>query len=84
MGKNTYSLTRDTLAMKSIIEKYPTSLSIFRLIKEEMGVDKLPPIVGRIFLGRLYLVFTSVDHLQDLYMNKNMLLDKHPGPRLFF
>jgi hypothetical protein len=71
MGNNTYSLTRDTLATKAIIEKYPTSFSYYRLMKEEMGLETLPPIVGRIFLGRLYLVFTSVDHLQDLYVNKN-------------
>lgn len=71
MGQNSYSLFRDIKLMMSVMKKYPTSFSYERMFKEEMAVETLPPIVGRIFMGRLYLMFTSVEHLQDLYVNKN-------------
>lgn len=71
MGNNSYSLTRDVKLTLDIMKKYPTTLSYARMMKEELNTDVLPPIVGRIFMGQVYLMFTSVEHLQDLYVNKN-------------
>lgn len=71
MGNNSYSLIRDVKLTLNIMKKYPTTLSYERMMKEEFKTDVLPPIVGRIFMGHVYLMFTSVEHLQDLYVNKN-------------
>jgi len=84
MGDNSYSLLRDIKLLIQNINKYPTSLSYEKMIKEEMKVDTLPPIVGRIFMGRVYLMFTSVEHLQDFYFNKNQVLKKFWTSRLNF
>ena len=71
MGNNSYSLLRDVKLMIGIMKKYPTSFSYELMMKEEMKVETLPPLVGRIFMGKVYLMFTSMEHLQDLYVNKN-------------
>ena len=49
-----------------INEKYPTSFSYARILWEIEGYprgEKLPPVMGRIFMGRLNIMFTSVEHL---------------------
>lgn len=84
MGNNSYSLLRDIKLMLKISTKYPTSFSYYRMFKEEMAVSSLPPICGRIFMGRVYLMFTSVEHLQDLYINKNQIADKYYASRWNF
>jgi len=71
MGNNTYSPYRDIKLILDIMNKYPSTISFYRMIKEDLKTDKLPPIVGRIQMGHVYLMFTSVEHLQDLYVNKN-------------
>ena len=81
MGNNTYSLIRDTQLTMKNLDKYRTAYSHFRMFNDEMGVKKLPPVCGKIILGRLQLTFTSVDHLADLYVNKNAVTDKNDSTR---
>lgn len=76
-GNNSYSVLRDVKLTLNIMKKYPTTLSYLRLFKEELKTDVLPPIIGRVFMGNVYLLFTSVEHLQDLYVNKNQVADKY-------
>lgn len=40
-------------------------------MKEVLGVDKLPPAIGIIWLGEVITWFTDSTHLNDLYVNKN-------------
>jgi hypothetical protein len=46
------------------------------MYKEEFKTDVLPEIIGRIILGQVFLVFTSPNQLQDIYVKKNAFTTK--------
>lgn len=47
------------------------------MLDEQFGKGKVPPVVGFTLLGRNYLLVTSVDTLQELYVTKNSLVTKY-------
>lgn len=57
--------------MKDGMKKWPYSISIDKMFKQNLGVEKLPPIIGLIVFGEIMTVFTDSTHLNDLYVNKN-------------
>lgn len=61
MGNNTYSIIRDTILIKKILEKYPTCVSFSKMLKDDMKVEQLPQIAARIFMGEVILLFNSVE-----------------------
>lgn len=71
LGDGSFSLLRDLKIMKDGMKKWPNSISIDKMMKENLGVEKLPSIVGLIVFGEIMTVFTDSTHLNDLYVNKN-------------
>ena len=55
-----------------------------QFLDAEFGEGKVPPIVGFTILGRNYLIITSVDPLQELYLTKNNLVTKYQPMRRNF
>jgi hypothetical protein len=73
-----YTLFEDLKRVLEITKKYPTAFSWRRLFEETLKTDKLPPAIGVLFMGQVNLTITSAEMLEDIYINKNMLMTKHP------
>jgi hypothetical protein len=61
MGNNTYSIIRDLKLTKKTFEKYPTCVSFYKMLREDMKTEQLPQICARIFMGEVILLFNSVE-----------------------
>ena len=61
MGNNSYSIVRDMKLLIETMKKYPNTISYEKMFKDEMNLDILPPIIGRFYIGRLVVMFTSCD-----------------------
>jgi hypothetical protein len=61
---NSFNPIGDMKLMLTCLEKYPTSVSFAKQMREELGnCEILPPVVGRVYLGKINLMFTNVDQL---------------------
>jgi hypothetical protein len=47
--------------MIEMMKKYPNTFSYEKMFKDEMNVEILPPIIGRFYIGRLVVMFTSCE-----------------------
>jgi hypothetical protein len=47
-----------------------------QLQQKKLGTEALPPLVGKVIMGRPVLHVNSCELLQDLYVNKNPWLTK--------
>ena len=76
-----YSFTRDLKATLVACEKYKNCMPLMQVIKDGFpDEERLPPMVGMIWLGKISIYVTSVECLQDLYINKNAGATKHWVP----
>lgn len=76
---NGWNYFADALMIKDVIEAEPTGFNLTKRLKQKLGTDQLPPIVGICFLGMPYLHITTCQPLQDLFVNKNSHITKHPA-----
>lgn len=78
-SNNTYSFLGDMRTLRHTYEQSPNHISLDQIFKDEFQKKRgsLPHMVGRIDAGVVKVCFTSSDALQDLYVNKNQLTDKH-------
>jgi hypothetical protein len=60
-----------------MLKKYPYTSPFTNYFKDGLKRDILPPVVGRVFSFQMNVVFTKVESLNDLYVNKNSAFTKH-------
>ena len=72
-----YNLFGDIKRLVGSWEKHPNALSWLKIQKDALKTEELPPVVGVTLLGTPLLHVTSVDMLQDLYVNRNAVCTKH-------
>ena len=80
LGDGNYAVVRDLKLLLENWKQKPTCLSFMTLFKNEFP-EEMPPVVGLLAMGRVQLMVTSVECLQDLYVNKNAQVTKFWAPK---
>ena len=63
--------------MAAFMKKIPSSFRWDIQLKEQLGVSKLPAIVGSVWFGKPVIVVNDSVCLNEFYVNKNAKLTKH-------
>lgn len=71
-----YNILTDMMDFVAIRKQYPNSLPWMELQQKKLGTMALPPIVGKMIMGRPVLHINSCELLQDFFVNKNPWLTK--------
>ena len=69
MDKDGFSVTRDIMSIKKLLDEDPYEFPWARFQIIALGVDTIPPITGVVVPGQTMLSINSADFLDDLYVN---------------
>ena len=77
MGDGGWSLIRDLKFIMAALKKKPNAFSMLTVFRDNLPNSlQLPSVVGVFWFGRCAVYVTSVECLQDLYVNKNAQITK--------
>ena len=74
---NSFRPISDMALLSTCAKKFPFCAVYTNYFPQGLKSDILPPVVGRIFAFQMNVVFTKVEALSDLYVNKNSSFTKH-------
>ena len=78
MGDGGWSLIRDLKFVMAGLDKKRNAFSMLTVFRDNLPNNslQLPSVVGVFWFGRVAVYVTSVECLQDLYVNKNAQITK--------
>jgi len=72
-----FSYLSELLKIGEFAKNYPVRFNAKEIYCHILKAERLPPVLGGVFFGQPFLIFNSVDSLQDLFVNQNKYMTKH-------